>query len=235
MKIRPIVRLAVIIAISIAINISCAVKKNISVEPSVICKFEDFENAAAYLKEIENYDEFYLEKRNPSFANSRYRFTEFYVEKDDNTDELIPDGIAVSYKPDQVTFPVRSIYGCSIYRSVEERTSICSRIRYIIINTPNGVQNEKAAIDSLQVLFDRGIDFAMLVERYSDEIDSEYNLGDRGWILPGKYIKEVEEASKVIKEGEVFTVTQENYTFVGKLERKWDKRELIRYVGLHEL
>ncbi|MCH5374943.1 MAG: peptidylprolyl isomerase, partial [Planctomycetes bacterium] len=106
--------------------------------------------------------------------------------------------------------PFRSASGFHIVylnerRDLEKTLSKQTRSRHILIK-PNELITEEDARKRLLELRDRieaGEDFARLARLYSVDYSSGVDGGDVGWLDPGATVREYEEATDQLKEGEI--------------------------------
>jgi peptidyl-prolyl cis-trans isomerase SurA len=116
----------------------------------------------------------------------------------------------LSMKPGGHAGPIRSASGFHIVhlkeqRDLEQVLSRQTRSRHILIR-PNELVSEEDARDRLLEFRKRilaGEDFARLARLYSVDYTSGSKGGDIGWMDPGGTVKEYEEATGRLEEGEI--------------------------------
>jgi peptidyl-prolyl cis-trans isomerase SurA len=116
----------------------------------------------------------------------------------------------LAMKPGDYAGPIRSASGFHIVylkdrRDLEKTISKQTRSRHILIK-PNELITEEDARKRLLELRERilaGEDFARLARLYSVDYSSGVKGGDIGWLDPGATVREYEEATDQLKEGEI--------------------------------
>jgi len=87
---------------------------------------------------------------------------------------------------------------------------------------PETMEKARKKIDTIREMLLNGADFAELARNYSDDPGSAKNGGDLGFVTPGTFVKEFDEAVSLLKPGEISPgiKTQFGYHIIEVLEKK---------------
>jgi len=112
---------------------------------------------------------------------------------------------AYNTPPGRVSMPVRTRFGYHLVKVHEKRPSLGDvKVAHIMVLTPEAMSEEdrvkaKEKIDQYYDSLQRGVDFAELAKRHSEDRGSAINGGELQWFGTGRMVPEFENASFAIK------------------------------------